>query len=121
MVIGTGIKLTRSSRSRAAQLASRGYEATANLDVARANRDQAQADVLGAQAALTQAQLDLGYTTINSPIAGRLGAFTLTKGNLVTPSTPALATVNQMDPIRIVFSVSDRRFVDFKQRVAHVP
>ncbi|MGE0258390.1 MAG: efflux RND transporter periplasmic adaptor subunit [Alphaproteobacteria bacterium] len=103
--------------ARAAQLASRGYEATANLDVARANRDQAQADVLGAQAASTEAQLDLGYTTITSPIAGRLGAFTLTKGNLVTPATPALATVNQMDPIRIVFSVSDRRFVDFKQRV----
>jgi membrane fusion protein (multidrug efflux system) len=102
---------------RAAQLAARGYEATANLDTAVANRDQAQADVLSAQAALTQAQLDLGYTTITSPIAGRLGAVTLTKGNLVTPTTPALATVNQMDPIRVVFSVSDRRFVDFKQRV----
>jgi membrane fusion protein (multidrug efflux system) len=102
--------------ARAAQLAARGYEPTANLDTATATRDQAQADVLAAQAALTQAQLDLGYTTIVSPIAGRLGAITLTKGNLVTPSTPALATVNQMDPIRIVFSVSDRRFVDFKQR-----
>jgi membrane fusion protein (multidrug efflux system) len=103
--------------ARAAQLATRGYEATANLDTAAAARDQAQADVLAAQAALTQAQLDLGYTTIASPIAGRLGAITLTKGNLVTPSAPALATVNQMDPIRVVFSVSDRRFVDFKQRI----
>src|SRR3954454_22712293 len=65
---------------RAAQLATRGYEATANLDVARATRAQAQADLLGAQAALTQAQLDLGYTSITSPIAGRLGAVTLTKG-----------------------------------------
>lgn len=102
---------------RAAQLAARGYEATANLDTATATRDQAQADVLSAQAALTQAQLDLSYTTITSPIAGRLGAITLTKGNLVTPTTPALATINQMDPIRVVFSVTDRRFVDFKQRV----
>lgn len=101
---------------RAAQLAARGYEATANLDTATATRDQAQADVLSAQAALTQAQLDLSYTTITSPIAGRLGAITLTKGNLVTPTTPALATINQMDPIRVVFSVTDRRFVDFKQR-----
>jgi membrane fusion protein (multidrug efflux system) len=108
---------TQRQYERAAQLATRGYEATANLDVARANRDQAQADVLAAQAALTQAQLDLSYTTIASPIAGRLGAVTLTKGNLVTPTTPALATVNQMDPIRVVFSVADRRFVDFKQRV----
>jgi membrane fusion protein, multidrug efflux system len=102
---------------RAAQLAARGYEATANLDTTTATRDQDQAAVLAAQAALTQAQLDLGYTTITSPIAGRLGAVSLTKGNLVTPTTPSLATVNQMDPIRIVFSVADRRFVDFKQRV----
>src|SRR3954453_205898 len=108
---------TQRQYERAAQLATRGYEATANLDVARANRDQAQADVLSAQAALTQAQLDLGYTTITPPIAGRPGAVRRTKGNLVTPTTPALATVNQMDPIRIVFSVADRRFVDFKQRV----
>ncbi len=45
-----------------------------------------------------------------------IGAITLTKGNLVTPSTPALASVNQLDPIRVVFSISDRVVVGALQK-----
>ncbi len=72
--------------------------------------------MLAAQAKVVQAGLDLSYCTIASPIDGRIGAIALTKGNLVTPSTPALATVNQLDPIRVVFSVSDRVMVSAMQR-----
>jgi membrane fusion protein, multidrug efflux system len=67
---------------------------------------QDEATVRLDQANVDNAKLNLSYTTIISPIAGQIGAVTLTKGNLVTPSTPALATVNQLDPIRVVFSVS---------------
>ncbi|HJU19396.1 MAG TPA: efflux RND transporter periplasmic adaptor subunit [Stellaceae bacterium] len=111
-----GLRQAQLAYQRAAQLSARGFEAQANLDQATATRDQAQASVLSAQADLTQAQLDLGYCTITSPIAGRIGAVTLTKGNLVTPSTPALATVNQLDPIRVVFSVSYRVIVGVEQK-----
>lgn len=96
---------------RAARLNQQGFEAQANLDQATATRDQDQSNVLGAQANLAQAALNLSYCTITSPIDGRIGAITLTKGNLVTPSTPPLASVNQLDPIRVVFSVSDRVIV----------
>jgi membrane fusion protein (multidrug efflux system) len=102
--------------NRALQLNLHGFEAQSNLDQATATRDQDQANVLAAQANLAQAQLNLSYCTITSPIDGRIGVITLTKGNLVTPSTPPLATVNQMDPIRVVFSVSDRELVSVKQR-----
>jgi membrane fusion protein (multidrug efflux system) len=101
---------------RAAQLAQRNVETQANLDQARATRDQGQANVQAARANLDQAKLNLSYTTIASPIDGRVGAVSLTKGNLVTPSTPALATVNELDPIRVVFSVSDRLLVSAQQR-----
>jgi membrane fusion protein, multidrug efflux system len=101
---------------RAKRLANEGFEAQANLDAATATRDQDQAQVLAAQAAVTQAALNLSYCTIVSPIDGRIGAVTLTKGNLVTPSTPALATINQLNPIRVVFSVSYNVFVSFEQR-----
>lgn len=101
--------------TRSAQLNKQGFEAQANLDQATATRDQDQANVLGAQAGVAQAGLNLSYATIVSPIDGRIGAISLTKGNLVTPSTPALATVNQMDPIRVVFSVSDRVLVGVEQ------
>ncbi len=101
---------------RAQQLAKQGFVAQANLDQATATRDQDQAQVLAAEANLAQAALNLGYCTIVSPIDGRIGAITLTKGNLVTPSTPALATINQLDPIRVVFSVSDSVIVKVEQQ-----
>ena len=101
---------------RAARLTPHGFETQANLDQALATRDQDQASVLSAEANLAQAQLNLSYTTITSQIAGQIGTITLSKGNLVTPSTPALATINQLDPIRVVFSVSYRVLVRAEQK-----
>lgn len=101
---------------RSSQLAQKNVETQANLDQALATRDQNQASVQAARANLDQANLNLSYTTITSPIAGRIGPVSLTKGNLVTPSTPALATVNQLDPIRVVFAVSAGRVVAAQQR-----
>ena len=51
-------------------------------------------------------QLNLSYCTITAPIDGRIGAVVLTKGNLVTTTTGTLATINQLNPIRVEFSVS---------------
>lgn len=101
---------------RASRLTVQNVETQANLDQAQATRDQNQASVNAAQANLAQAELNLSYTTIKSPIDGRIGAVSLTKGNLVTPSTPPLATVNQLDPIRVLFSVSDREIVSAQQQ-----
>lgn len=101
---------------RAAQLAHQGFEAKANLDQATATRDQDQANVLAAQANLAQAALNLSYCTIVAPIDGRIGAISPTVGNLVTPSTPPMVTINQMNPIRVVFPVSDRQIVAVQQR-----
>ncbi len=91
---------------RALHLNNSGFSPTSTLDQDLATRNEDQANVLSATAAIAVAQLNLSYCTINAPINGRIGAVTLTKGNLVTPSTGALATINQIDPIRVVFSVS---------------
>lgn len=104
---------------RAARLNHQGFEAQSDLDSAIATRDQAQASVLSAQAAIAQAALNLSYCTIHSPIDGRIGAVTLTKGNLVTPNTPALATINQLNPIRVVFSVADSELMRVEQKTGH--
>ncbi|MGH7037052.1 MAG: efflux RND transporter periplasmic adaptor subunit [Stellaceae bacterium] len=111
-----GLQQAQLAYQRAAKLSQQGFTAQANLDQAIATRDQDKAAVLTAQANLAQAQLNLGYCTITSPIAGRIGTVTLTKGNLVTPSTPALATINQLDPIRVVFSVTYRVMVAAQQK-----
>ena len=112
------LKNAQLAYQRAARLNKQGFEAQAELDQATATRDQDQANVQAAQAKISQAGLNLSYCTITSPIDGRIGAVTLTKGNLVTPSTPALATINQLDPIRVVFSVSDRVIVGASKRAA---
>jgi membrane fusion protein (multidrug efflux system) len=87
----------------------------ATLEQAQAQRDVAQANVLAAQAQLKTAQINLGYTTINAPITGRIGATKVTAGNLVGPTTGALATVVQLDPIRVVYSINERSLVAYKQ------
>lgn len=101
---------------RASELNRRGTASEATLQQAQAARDSAQADVLAARAAVEQAQLELSYTEIRSPIAGRIGATAVTEGNYVSPETGTLATVVQLDPIRVVFSVSDRQLLGVLQQ-----
>ena len=91
---------------RAARLRTTGFEAQANLDQAQATRNEDQANVLAAQANVATAELNLSYCTIRAPIAGRIGAVTKTKGNLVTANSGVLATINQLNPIRVVFAVN---------------
>ena len=93
---------------RAQELSGRGNLSEAALDQAQAAQETGEASVMQAQAKLWQAELNLGYTRITSPIDGRIGATAKTAGDLVNPSSGALATVAQLDPIRVVFSVSDR-------------
>ncbi len=76
---------------------------------ARAERDQASAALLEARAALTQAEIQLGYTTVESPIAGLVSRNLVDVGNLVGgPEATLLATVRQVDPIYAYFDVSER-------------
>ena len=91
--------------------------AKASRDEAKAAVDQANAAELQAQAQITTAKINLGYTTIKSPIAGRIGATNYTIGNLVGPTSNTLATVVQLDPIRAVFSVPSADFVRFMERL----
>jgi membrane fusion protein (multidrug efflux system) len=91
------------------------------LDQAIAQRDTNKADIASAQAAIRTAEINLGFTTIKAPIAGRIGRALVTKGNLVDSSTSPLASVVQVDPIRVVFSVPDRAFMAFRQKLAAQP
>ncbi len=82
-----------------------------DLDTAEANVAEGQALVHRAKAAVRQAEIDLGYTQITSPIDGRIGRALITKGNVVSPSSGVLATVIQVDPIRVVFAMPDAEYL----------
>ncbi len=87
-----------------------------DLDAAEAAVAENQAMVDNAGAALMQAEIDLGYTRITSPIDGRIGRALFTRGNLVSPSTGALAKVIQIDPIRVVLAVPDSEYLNAFER-----
>lgn len=80
----------------------------ADLELAQSNLANAKANVKAAKAALDLARLDLAYTEVKSPISGYIGKALLTKGNLATAGASKLARVVQMDPIRVVFSITDK-------------
>jgi RND family efflux transporter MFP subunit len=86
-----------------------------DLDDAMASQLQAKAQVAGAQAALTRSMLDISYTMIYAPISGRIGQTAYTRGNLVGPSSDPLARIVQMDPIRVVFSISENDLAVIQQ------
>lgn len=89
-------------------------------DQAEALKLQAMANLKQAEANLTVAKLDLEYSEIRAPIAGRIGAAMITKGNYVdSVSAQTLATIVQLDPIRVVFSVTDRAYLRFRENVVN--
>jgi len=96
-------------------LVERGTAAQASLDEATATEGEATADLAAAQADLERAKLDLGYTKISAPISGQIGSSAVDVGNLIGPDTGVLATLIAMDPIRVIFSISEQDFLDYKQ------
>ena len=79
------------------------------LDDAKAARDLAAAQLKEARANLELAEIDLSYTTVEAPIKGRIGKSFYKKGDLVRPSSGPLSEIVRMDPIRVVFSVSENQ------------
>ena len=90
------------------------------LDQREADEAAAQAEVLQAEALLQQAQINLGYTEIRSPIDGRVGLAIFTVGNLVEPSSGKLATIVSQDPIYVTFPASERDVIAYRHRLAEL-
>lgn len=87
-------------------------------DAAVSDLRQAEAQVAEARAALAQNQLELGYTTIRAPIAGRVGGAEVTEGALVSGSEATLMTrINQMAPVYAVFTQSNSAILDLIAQV----
>ncbi|MFY8215210.1 MAG: efflux RND transporter periplasmic adaptor subunit, partial [Chthoniobacterales bacterium] len=76
----------------------------------------AKATAEAAQAAVDQANLNLGFTTMTSPISGIASIATAQVGNLVGPSSGVLASVMQVDPIKVNFSAAEQEYLNFIQQ-----
>lgn len=84
-----------------------------DLDNAIANQLSSEAKVQQAKAQVVIAELNLGYTTITSPVNGLAGRARFREGALITtgPNSSDLTTVTVFDPIWVYFSVSDSDFL----------
>ena len=86
------------------------------LDEARAALGAARASVQQAQAALRRAQLDLSYTEVTSPIAGRAGRAAFSAGAFVRPNGGVLATVTSLDPVHVTIAVPERDLIEARRQ-----
>ena len=73
-------------------------------DLALSNKELATARLATAEAGVSQAELELGYTTVRAPVAGATGLERLTPGNLLGVGD-LLTTVTQLDPVQLRFSL----------------
>ena len=87
----------------------------ADLQTAEANQLQAQGAVLTAEGQLANAQINLGYCTISSPIDGKTGIYLVDAGNLVAANTTKLINIQTIDPIYVEFTISENDFDKVRQ------
>lgn len=101
--------------ARTAELTRKGNAPAAQLDQRTAEQGQAKAAVMEAEANLRDAQIQLSYTDIKTPISGRVGRAAVSPGNLVGPDTGVLATIVQDDPMQVLFSVTQRELLEARE------
>jgi membrane fusion protein (multidrug efflux system) len=89
----------------------------AEVDKLRAAQSVAKASIEQAKAALAAAELDLGYTQIKAPVAGRVGLAQYTVGNLVGPESGPLATLVSADPIYVQFPLTQREVLEARRDI----
>lgn len=100
---------------RAQQLVENDYISKSDYDNQLALRDKDKATVDSANAALTQAKINYGYTQIHSPISGKIGRIMITEGNYVTPNSGVLATVVSLNPIQVDFPLKSQNYIAMKK------
>jgi multidrug efflux system membrane fusion protein len=72
--------------------------------------------VIADSAAVDNAKLNLGYTTIKAPISGRTGRLLVRQGNVVRPNIDPLVVINQLRPITVQFPVLQHDFPELQRR-----
>ncbi len=82
-----------------------------DFEARSAGRAEAEAAVRAAQAAVETARLELAYTEVRAPVAGRAGRAALTVGNLAQADVSLLTTVVSQDPVHVYFETDERTFL----------
>jgi len=102
-------------------LVAKDYVTQSQAEQAQAQAASLVATLQADSAAVENARVNLGYTTIRAPISGRTGSLLVRRGNLVKPNGGPLVVINELQPILVRFPVTARDFLSLRRRVAMGP
>jgi len=103
----------KANLARVRPLAEKNAVSQKDLDDAVGSELSARASVEAAQASLDEAQLNLGFTKISSPVDGIAGIAKTQLGNLVSPSMQEeLTSVSTVDPIKVYINISEQEYLE---------
>ena len=102
-------------------LVAKDYVTQSQAEQAQAQAASLVATLQSDSAAVENARVNLGYTTIRAPISGRTGSLLVRRGNLVKPNGGPLVVINTLQPILVRFPVTARDFLSLRRRVATGP
>ncbi|MBS1190490.1 MAG: efflux transporter periplasmic adaptor subunit [Rhodocyclaceae bacterium] len=113
------LEVAKANLARVRPLAAKNAVSKKELDDAIGFEKQAAAAVLAAQGEVRTAKLNLGYTTINSPLNGLSSFAKKQEGSYVTSGEDGLLTsVSQVDPIWVNFSISENEQLSYRDQIA---
>ncbi len=114
------LKHNEATYRRYSKLRANGAATQEDLDRVLADRDAMKATLATDTADLEAKQLDLGYTTIRSPITGRVSRFEVTEGNVVQSGQNGgtlLTTIVSVDPMYVYFDVDERTLLQVRRLI----
>jgi len=107
---------------RGLELLPRGAISQVEMDNLTAQKLDADAHIEAARAQVTSAEVNLGFTTIKAPMAGRIGRSQVSVGDLVGPNSGDLVSLVSVDPIEALFQVAEATYIaQITQRVTANP
>jgi RND family efflux transporter MFP subunit len=116
------LALAKQQLGRAETLKQKDFTSQSTLDQRQQEALSASADAQVAQSAINTAQLNLDFTHIAAPLDGRIGRHEVSLGNLIQGGdgvqTTLLTTIVSVDPIRLVFDMSESDYLAYQRREA---
>ncbi|MGH9405106.1 MAG: efflux RND transporter periplasmic adaptor subunit [Terriglobia bacterium] len=115
------LQYASAQNKRYTELYKQGIVSQDQYDQYHSNSAQIQASARADEAAVQNAQIQLAYCTIRSPLDGLTGAFQVDQGNLVKVNDVPMVVINQIEPIYVSFSVPQQYLQQIKERQAVRP